>query len=52
MDTGSLAKLFRDIPTGGRAVDSKDVAEFLFFFKEGGMQTDAYSSRVQSSHLV
>lgn len=27
MDTRSLAKLFRDIPTGGHAVDSKIVAE-------------------------
>ena len=35
MDTGSLAKLFRDIPTGGRAVDSKDVVEF-FFSRRGG----------------
>lgn len=51
MDTGSLAKLFGDIPTGGHAVDSEDVAEFGNG-EGGGVQTDAYSTKAQSSHLV
>lgn len=42
-------ELFRDIPTGGLAVDSEDVAEFG---NVGEMQTDANSTRAQSSHLV
>lgn len=42
METGDPAKLFRDIPTGGHAVDSKDVAEFG---KKEGVQTDVHSTR-------
>lgn len=38
METGDPAKLFRDIPTGGYAVDSKDVAKFE---KKEGVQIDA-----------
>lgn len=38
MDAWSPAKLFRDIPTGGHAVDSKDVAEFWKKKKMGGVE--------------
>lgn len=38
MEIGDPNKLFRVIPTGGHAVDSKDVAKFE---KKEGVQIDA-----------